>query len=109
MPDKVKFKEIDFEVDESARYRGKVQWFNVKKGYGYINIDESEYSIYVHNSDIAKNNPKKIKRSLDDDELVEFNIKKVQYMNKSINKLVLGHEAINVTGPNNNNVHGKII
>lgn len=99
------YKQVDFEVDDQKLYKGSVQWFNVKKGFGYIILDDS-YGIFVHQSNILKNNPKKFKRSLNDNEKVEFNIRKVDYVDKSKNQII-GYEAFNVTGPNNSAVVGK--
>lgn len=36
----------------SQRSTGRVKWFNEKKGFGFIVIDESEDDIFVHYKDI---------------------------------------------------------
>ena len=36
----------------SQRSTGRVKWFNEKKGFGFIVIDENEDDIFVHYKDI---------------------------------------------------------
>ena len=71
---------------------GRVVWFNVNKGYGFIRSDHNDNYIFVQNSDIAKNNPKKLIKSLAQGEVVKFDIA-IGIKNMP--------RAINVTGPNN--------
>ena len=42
----------------------RVVWYNVNKGYGFIHCDQNEKDIFIHNSDIAKNNQNKLIKSL---------------------------------------------
>lgn len=52
--------------------KGKVKWFNAKKGYGFI-ASESGEDVFVHFSEIQQENGYK---SLDEGQDVEFEIEK---------------------------------
>jgi CspA family cold shock protein len=63
----------------SQMYRGQVRWFNPKKGYGFIDMENGE-SVFVHFSDIEGEGYK----TLNEGETVEFQIEETEKGKKAV-------------------------
>lgn len=60
---------------------GKVKWFDNKKGYGFIELDDGSGDIFVHYSDILEEGFK----TLSEGEAVEFEISETDQSRKAVN------------------------
>ena len=60
---------------------GKVKWFNVQKGYGFITDDKSEKDVFLHISVLEKSKL----RVLRENQKIQFEIKEEKGRLKAIN------------------------
>ena len=81
-------------VMEDATKKGTCKWFNVEKGYGFIQLDGEEKDVFVHQSDIYAPGF----RSLAEGEPLEFRLATDEKTGKM--------KAVDVTGPDGAYVQG---
>ena len=61
--------------------KGKVKWFNSKKGYGFITEDKTERDIFLHVSALEKSKL----RVLKENQKISFDIKEQENKAQAIN------------------------
>ena len=61
--------------------KGKVKWFNSKKGYGFITEDETRKDIFLHVSALEESKLKNLK----EEQQLEFKIKEENNKLQAIN------------------------
>merc|ERR1712061_62807 len=81
-------------LPEGEIQKGKVKWFDLTKGYGFIAVEGQEKGVFVHQSNIYAPGF----RSLAEGEDVEFRM--------GTNPKSGGPKAIQVTGPDGDYVQG---
>lgn len=77
------------------KFRGRVKWFNPKKGYGFITREDGSKDVFVHWSDIKSEGFK----TLMEGEEVEFEEYTDQRGTKAVNVLRLSRSAEKKTEP----------
>ena len=61
--------------------KGKVKWFNSKKGYGFITDDETNKDIFLHVSELENSKL----RVLKEDQKIKYDIKEEKNKLQAIN------------------------
>jgi len=62
--------------------KGKVKWYNERKGYGFISGDDDE-DVFVHNSDIPEGT------LLKEEDEIEYEVEKTDKGLKAVNLVLL--------------------
>ena len=60
---------------------GRVKWFDAKKGYGFITVENSEKDVFLHVSALEKSKLRKIREN----QKIQFEIKEEKGKLKAIN------------------------
>ena len=60
---------------------GKVKWYNARKGYGFLTLEDGEKDVFLHVTDLEKSKFRKIREN----QKIQFEIKEEQGKLKAIN------------------------
>ena len=60
---------------------GRIKWFDAKKGYGFLTLENEEKDVFLHVSDLEKSKFRKIREN----QKIQFEIKEEQGKLKAIN------------------------
>ena len=61
----MKYCQLEGMKENLKKVTGTVKWFNVKSGYGFINRNDTKEDVFVHQTAIIKNNPKKVRKAVE--------------------------------------------
>jgi len=61
--------------------RGRVKWFDAKKGYGFLTSEDGERDVFLHVTELEKSKLRKIREN----QKIQFEIKEEQGKLKAIN------------------------
>ena len=60
---------------------GKVKWFNARKGYGFLTLEDGKKDVFLHVSDLEKSKFRKIREN----QKIQFEIKEEKEKLQAIN------------------------
>ena len=69
--------------------QGKIKFFNIQKGFGFITPDDGGKDIFVHRNNVANLDPN---QGFKDDEAVKFDVEDTPKGKSAINVTSLDHE-----------------
>ena len=58
----MKYCQLEGMKENLKKVTGTVKWFNVKSGYGFINRNDTKEDVFVHQTAVIRNNPKKVRK-----------------------------------------------